>query len=905
MADVNDIVGSSGDDPLNAAPGANNIIGGAGNDTISVTDGVNTIQYQAGDGVDSIRFALPRTYQYARFLTEANKGLADFQAFITTANPGLINALPFDISSVLLDMRRGIATPAMADAARNQLIDWIGAPVSNVIQFGPGIKLSDIAVQVGATASFGAQQGTPVQFAVALNSEEGMVFGLDGPQVVARDVGAAAVPPTIDMTFQFADGTSLTLAELLARPGLGVIGDQTGSDGNDFLHGSLSDDTLFGNDGDDKLDGGAGMDRLFGGAGDDVISGGSGNDNVIFGEDGNDVMAVGKGERNFMYGGAGDDVYCFNRGDGSVTIDDQNWSGSSVDTLSFGNGVALSDVVASVDSGNLMLGIAGTNDVITIPWFDTANGMAPRTDSAIERVQFFDADGTAHVYDLGSLVNAAFPDPTTADPTVGVVLVDSGSATQSLSEVGGPYARSYALTGNLFPAANNAPTVGTAIAGQSATQGVDFSFTVPSDAFVDIDQGDTLSYSAKLKDGSDLPSWLTLNTSTGEFSGKPSNADVVNMLSIEVTASDGSASASQEFSLSVANVNDAPTVGTAIAGQSATQGVDFSFTVPSDAFVDIDQGDTLSYSAKLKDGSDLPSWLTLNTSTGEFSGKPSNADVVNMLSIEVTASDGSASASQEFSLSVANVNDAPTVANPMLDQIATQGVAFSYKMPPNVFADIDKSDALTYSAKLDGDAPLPSWLHFDGSTFTGTPGGAGTWNIHLVATDRSGASVADVFKLTAAPAPVGSPPPQTDPGPVGAPAPADPPPLSGRTMNGTRGNDRLHGTPRDDMISGGKGRDMLWGAGGNDVLRGGSGDDRLDGGAGNDYLEGGSGNDKLKGGSGVDLLQGGGGNDQLTDTSGNGVLDGGSGNDTLTEGSGNSMLVGGKGNDRPLSRRWL
>ncbi len=188
MADVNDIVGSSGDDTLNAAPGANNIIGGAGNDTISVTDGVNTIQYQAGDGVDSIRFALPRTYQYARFLTEANKGLADFQAFITTASTGLINALPFDISSVLLDMRRGTATPALADAARNQLIDWIGTPVSNVIQFGPGITLSDVVVQVGDTATFGAQQSTPVQFAVALNSEAGMVFGLAGPQAVARDL---------------------------------------------------------------------------------------------------------------------------------------------------------------------------------------------------------------------------------------------------------------------------------------------------------------------------------------------------------------------------------------------------------------------------------------------------------------------------------------------------------------------------------------------------------------------------------------------------------------------------------------------------------------------------------------------------------------------------------------------
>jgi hypothetical protein len=35
MADVNDIVGSSGDDILNAAPGANNIVGGPEHSTLS------------------------------------------------------------------------------------------------------------------------------------------------------------------------------------------------------------------------------------------------------------------------------------------------------------------------------------------------------------------------------------------------------------------------------------------------------------------------------------------------------------------------------------------------------------------------------------------------------------------------------------------------------------------------------------------------------------------------------------------------------------------------------------------------------------------------------------------------------------------------------------------------------
>jgi Ca2+-binding RTX toxin-like protein len=1117
MANVNYIVGTSGDDTLNGGPGLNDITGGPGNDAIDATDGLNTINYQLGEGVDSVSFALPRTYQYADFLTAANNALATPSNFggssysndyFANADQSLIATLPSDISSTLAGMYQGGTVDATAaQAAFTQLVDWINAPAGNIIKFGPGITLSNVTVQVGATADFGSPQSTPVQFAVALNNEAGMVFGLAGTQVVAGDT---SVPPAINMQFQFTDGTSATLADLLARPSQGVIGTQMGADGNDFLRGSLGDDTLLGNGGDDKLDGGAGADQLFGGAGNDVISGGSGGD-TIFGEDGDDVMAAGK-DGGFMSGGLGNDVYCVNRGDGSVMIDNQDWDGNGVDTISFGKDVAPSDLVASVDSsGHLTLGIAGTTDAITIAWFAASwddNGnplpLAPKPEGVIDRIQFFDADGTAHVYDLASLVNAAFPDPSAAaDSGASVTLVEPGGSKQSLSPAGGDYARNYALTGTLFPddnqsptsipipdqtanqdaafsyvvpagtfvdpegaaltltattangqalpswlqfdaasgqfsgtptnsdvgnialrvtatdpaglstsdtfslqvlqavqAVNNAPTVANRIGDQSATQGVPFSYVMPGDTFSDIDVGDKLIYGAKLADGSALPSWLKFDPATGTLSGTPANADVgalsvqitatdlagasassvfalnvanvndaptvahpiadqsatqdaafsfvvptdtfsdidvgdkliygakladgsalpswlkfdpatgtlsgtpanadVGALSVQITATDsGMVSASSVFALNVANVNDAPTVANSIQNQNATQGVAFSYTVPGNTFTDIDVGDKLTYGAKLADGSALPSWLKFDPATGTLSGTPANADV-GALSVRITAADNSgASASSAFALNVANVNDAPTVVHPIADQSATQGVAFSYAVPANTFADIDVGDTLTYSAKLADGSALPSWLKFDATTRTlsgippspaapaptGTPGSAPQWEIQIVATDMSGASASDVFTLS-------DPPPPVGPSPV-----PPPPPANGRTITGTRRNDKLYGTSGDDTIIGGRGNDLLSGRGGNDVLRGGSGNDRLDGGAGDDYLEGGKGSDKLNGGSGVDVLQGGSGGDTLTDTSGNGLLDGGSGNDSLTDGSNNSMFVGGKGND--------
>ena len=228
MADVNYITGTNGDDNLSGGPGLNDYTGGAGNDTINATDGLNTINYQLGDGVDSVSFALPRSYQYAQFLTVATDALADSSSFsgtsysnhyFATANQSLIDALPYEISSALSAMRQtwsgagyvdGEVDPAAAQAAFTQLVDWINAPAGNVIQFGSGITLSDVTVQVGATADFGSPQSTPVQFAVALNNEAGMVFGLAGTQAVAGDT---SVPPVINMQFQFADGTTATLAE--------------------------------------------------------------------------------------------------------------------------------------------------------------------------------------------------------------------------------------------------------------------------------------------------------------------------------------------------------------------------------------------------------------------------------------------------------------------------------------------------------------------------------------------------------------------------------------------------------------------------------------------------------------------------------------------------------------------
>lgn len=111
-----------------------------------------------------------------------------------------------------------------------------------------------------------------------------------------------------------------------------------------------------------------------------------------------------------------------------------------------------------------------------------------------------------------------------------------------------------ALGGSLYVSAfNTPPTLVNAIADQSASRGVSFSFTVPQDAFSDLDPGDTLVYVAALEGGLALPSWLSFNAATRTFSGTPTRSDV-GTLNISVTASDrAGASVSDAFVLDVQN----------------------------------------------------------------------------------------------------------------------------------------------------------------------------------------------------------------------------------------------------------------------------------------------------------------------------------------------------------------
>ncbi|WP_244283515.1 putative Ig domain-containing protein [Pseudovibrio sp. Tun.PSC04-5.I4] len=211
-------------------------------------------------------------------------------------------------------------------------------------------------------------------------------------------------------------------------------------------------------------------------------------------------------------------------------------------------------------------------------------------------------------------------------------------------------------------ATNDAPAVAVAQQDQSVSEDTAWSYTIPGSTFTDPD-GDVLSYSAMQADGSALPFWLSFDASTQTFSGTPPQ-DFNGALTLKVTASDGAITVSDEFVLTVTATNDAPVVTVAQADQSVAENTTWTYTVSTGTFSDVD-GDSLTMSASLANGSALPAWISFDASTQTFSGTPPQ-DFNGALALKVTASDGSVTASDEFALTVIAAQSLATAGDDIL-----------------------------------------------------------------------------------------------------------------------------------------------------------------------------------------------------------------------------------------------
>jgi Ca2+-binding RTX toxin-like protein len=342
IANIENVVGGSGNDLLTGSALANNLQGGDGNDTLNGNGGADTMAGGAGNdlyitdggdtltdttGIDtvqaSITFTLGGLFENLTLTGSANiNGTGNALANILVGNTG-INTLSGLGGNDLLD----------GGAGADQLIGGTGNDIYMVD------NASDVVTEQSGEGT-DTIQTTLASFslATALNVENLSYIG----------------------TGNFT-GTGNDEANILT----GGIGLDTlnGASGNDTLNGGDGNDTLNGQDGDDTANGGLGDDQLNGGAGIDTLNGDGGNDTLL-GGDGNDTLNGGVGNDN-LDGGVGEDVLnggagtdTLNGGEGSDLID----GGAAADSMSGGVG---DDIFVVDNAGDVVTEVAGAgNDTV-------------------------------------------------------------------------------------------------------------------------------------------------------------------------------------------------------------------------------------------------------------------------------------------------------------------------------------------------------------------------------------------------------------------------------------------------------------------------------------------------------------------------------------------------------------
>ena len=239
---------------------------------------------------------------------------------------------------------------------------------------------------------------------------------------------------------------------------------------------------------------------------------------------------------------------------------------------------------------------------------------------------------------------------------------------------------------------NDDPTVDAGIGDQIAAENAPFNFTVPTNAFEDVD-GDDLSLST-----STLPTWLSFDAATGTFTGTPANGDTNVTITVTATDGNGGVDATEVFTITITPANDAPVAtddtgsgneDTAITGNVLANDADAD-NVLADLSATVVASPTNGTVVLLTDGS------FTYTPNADFNGSDS-------FTYEVTDGNGGTDVGV-VSLTVTPVNDAPVVDQGIADQSATEDVPFSFAVPTDAFDDVD-GDALTLTTLA-----LPAWL---------------------------------------------------------------------------------------------------------------------------------------------------------------------------------------------------
>ncbi|HYG48209.1 MAG TPA: cadherin domain-containing protein [Allosphingosinicella sp.] len=822
------VPGTTGADNLTGTFRAETMTGNDGNDILAGSAGADTLHGEAG--TDLADYSLSTAAVSIDLATGTGLGghAEGDQLFTIEKLKGSAHADTLKGSIGQDDLRGGDGNDLIEGGAQSDLIE--GGAGTDTLRGGTG---SDTIY--ARTISGGAL--------------EDVVDGGDGVDElqlggdVGQGIGGSAFGAVLDLS------TALGITSIENVVGTALADRIAGNEFSNIINGGLGLDILSGGDGNDTLDGGDGNDKLVGGAG---------------------------GDR--LYGGAGDDFVSYRWLVDSVTLATE---GVTVDLTAPSNnsGAAAGDVLISIEQ----LGGSDHADTLRGDGLDNRIGGAGGNDimkGEAGNDSLFGNDGDDAIYggtgsdlvDGGAGIDTVYFAGLQSEYVINFI---TRTVTHSSSEVDSYSGVEFLQFADGGPVSTATPpmTGSPGLANQSFFDNANFSYTIPTTAFNDPDgnQSDPykgLVFSAALSGGGALPSWLSFNASTKSFSYTALGAAIGSSAVVRVTASDGSATATADFTLTVTQGPGGPITGTAAADT-------LTATFRSET---IDGGlgvDRVVYSAS-------NAAVTLNLATGTASGGHAQGDT--LIGIEdVTGS---------------NYGDTITGSDGVNLLEAGGGNDTIYGGLGN--DSLGGGDGADTLRGQDGD----EWLG-GGAGADLLDGGAGsdTAYYYYLSSGVLATSSVTVDLATAA---------NNAGGALGDTF------ISVENVIGTQLADTLRGDAAANRLDGAEGDDTLQGRGGTDIILGGAGNDLVVAvAAGEDSIDGGAGIDTVTFSSAVtgqtiDLnnaahatnvenVVGTSLADVITGSALANQIDGGAGNDTIQGGAGADVLIGGTGDGDWLS----
>ncbi|MEQ9403305.1 MAG: tandem-95 repeat protein [Cyclobacteriaceae bacterium] len=419
-------------------------------------------------------------------------------------------------------------------------------------------------------------------------------------------------------------------------------------------------------------------------------------------------------------------------------------------TISEASGFGSSTITVTADDGS---GITNSDEfIVTVSNVNDAPVVANANADQEEDEGFIsleiDLSGTFSDEEGDNLtLSASSSNETVATASVSgfiLTLTETGNGSSTITVTandgnGGLVADEFTITVNNV---NDAPVVANAIADQNENERFASLELDLSGTFSDED-GDNLTLSASSGDEAVVIVGISGNLLTLTETGNGS-------CTITVTANDGNGGlVADEFTITVNNVNDAPVVANAIADQNENEGFASLELDLSGTFSDED-GDNLTLSASSGDEAVVIAGISGNLLTLTETGNGS-------CTITVTANDSNGgTVSDEFTITVNNVNDAPVVVNPLGDQTAlVEGFVSAQISYSDVFEDPD-NDPLTISV-LSSDENVATAEVVLNDQIQINETGTGTTTITVTADDGNGRIVSDEFIVTISVAPNNAP----------------------------------------------------------------------------------------------------------------------------------------------------